>query len=34
LEVVEKLMDQHRELLRQLEALCNRLADIVEKRLK
>ena len=33
-EVVEKLMGQHREQLRQLEALCNRLTDIIEKRLK
>lgn len=32
LEVVEKLMEQHREQLRQLEALCNRLTDIIEKR--
>ncbi len=32
-EVVEKLMDQHREQLRQMEALCNRLTDIIEKRL-
>ena len=34
LEVVEKLMEQHREHVKQLEALCNRLTDIIEQRLK
>ena len=33
-EVVEKMLEQHREQLQQLEALCNRLTDIIEKRLK
>ncbi|MCL4282674.1 MAG: hypothetical protein KJZ58_10455 [Flavobacteriales bacterium] len=33
-EVVTKMLDQHREHLQQLEALCNRLTDIIEKRLK
>lgn len=30
-EVVEKMMEQHREHVKQLEALCNRLTDIIEK---
>ncbi|HMN07016.1 MAG TPA: helix-turn-helix transcriptional regulator [Flavobacteriales bacterium] len=33
-EVVTKMLDQHREHMQQLEALCNRLTDIIEKRLK
>lgn len=30
-EVVEKMLEQHREHLKQLEGLCNRLTDIIEK---
>lgn len=33
-EVVEKLLEQHREHVKQLEALCNRLTDIIEQRLR
>ena len=33
-EVVTQMLDQHREHVQQLEALCKRLTDIIEKRLK
>lgn len=33
-DVVEKLMAQHAEHIRQYEALCNRLTDIIEKHIQ